>query len=134
MVHCLSASTPRITVELSQNGNHLGDSQLLADSGSTVDCVSLQFARDKALDLIKVDPSHFSLTAANGSQLAVSYVTDISVRLPGTEDFQPIRCLVSPDLKTKDIIVGWSLMLQWGLLNLSDFAMVQKNSYSPLQL
>ena len=32
VVHCLSASTPRITVELSQNGNHLGDIQLLADS------------------------------------------------------------------------------------------------------
>ena len=134
MVNCISASTPRITVELHQNGNNFGESQLLADSGSTVDCVSLKFARDKALDLIKVDPSHFSLTAANGSQLAVSHVTDISVRLPGTEEFQPIRCLVSPDLKTEDIIIGWALMLQWGLLNLSDFATVQKHSYSPLQL
>ena len=90
VVNCISDSTPRITVELHQNGNNFGESKLLTDSGSTVDCVPLKFARDKVLALIKVDPSHFSLTAANGSQLAVSYVTDISVRLPGTEDFQPV--------------------------------------------
>ena len=133
MVQCLSASTPRITVELSQNGTYLGESQLLADSGSTVDILSLQFARDKALTLTRVNPSHFSLTAANGGQLSVSFTTDIDIRLPGMKDFQPIRCLVSSDLQTQDIIVGWSLMLRWGLLQLSDFQTVQKN-YSSLQL
>ena len=99
-----------------------------------VDCVSLEFAQDKGIDLIKVNPSNVLLAAANGSPLAVSHITDISVQLPGTEEFRPIRCLVSPDLKTKDIIIGWALMLQWGLLNLTDFETVQTNSYSPLQL
>ena len=133
IIQCLSANTPRINVNISQQSKHLGRTSLLADSGSTVDIVSLAFARGKNLNLIKVNPANFSLTAANGGSLSVNFTTDVDICLPGTENNQRVRLLVSPDLHSDDIIIGWSRMLRWNLLQLTDFSSLPQ-SLSSLQL
>ena len=132
IVQCLSANTPRINVNIAQQGKQLGQTSLLADSGSTVDIISLAFAKAKNLTLIKVDPANFSLTAANGGLLSVNFTTDLDICLPGTENNQRVRLLVSPDLHSNDIIIGWSRMLRWNLLQLTDFSSLPQ-SLSSLQ-
>ena len=132
-VQCLSANTPRIMVNISQQGKQLGTTSLLCDSGSTVDIISLAFARGKHLNLVKVNPANFSLTAANGGSLSVEFTTDVDLGLPGSENIQRVRLLVSPDLQSEDVIIGWARMLNWNLLQLTDFSALPQ-SLSSLQL
>ena len=102
-VQTISPNTPRITVNISQGGKQLGTSPLLCDSGSTVNIVSLSFAREKHLELVKVNSANFSLSAANGGFLSVEFTTEVDLELPNSEHVQRVSLLVSPDLQASKL-------------------------------
>ena len=95
--------------------------------------VSLSFAQEKQLELVKVNSANFSLSAANGGFLSVEFTTEIDLELPNSDHVQKVSLLVSPDLQSQDIIIGWLQMVNWNLLQLDNFSNLPQ-SVSNLQL
>ena len=50
-----------------------------------------------------------------------------------SENIQRVSLLVSPDLQSQDVIIGWVQMMNWNLLQLEDFSALPQ-SLSSLQL
>ena len=90
--------------------------RILPNSCATMTLCHSKVAARLGLKISRRDRDTYELVDAQGRQMEVAGTCVIHVVPDGCEAPRTLKCLVTPSLEDKEILLGWSDMVRWGIL------------------